>query len=79
MTEIPEHLLKRSRERRSAIGGGGDEAGGGDVGSSETNLQHGHGFVVRDRPCVLVLFLRSRDVPGAHWGKRLLRGIRCGT
>ena len=30
MTEIPEHLLKRSRERRSAIGGGGDEAGGGD-------------------------------------------------
>ncbi len=28
MTEIPEHLLKRSRERRSAIGGGGDEAGG---------------------------------------------------
>ena len=32
MTEIPEHLLKRSRERRSAIGGGtsGDDAGGGD-------------------------------------------------
>lgn len=27
MTEIPEHLLKRSRERRSAIGGG-DDAGG---------------------------------------------------
>lgn len=26
MTEIPEHLLKRSRERRSAIGGGGDES-----------------------------------------------------
>lgn len=27
MTEIPEHLLKRSRERRSAIGGGSDDAG----------------------------------------------------
>ena len=27
MTEIPEHLLKRSRERRSAIGGGDDAAG----------------------------------------------------
>ena len=26
MTEIPEHLLKRSRERRSAIGKGGDNA-----------------------------------------------------
>ena len=26
MTEIPEHLLKRSRERRAAIGQGGDEA-----------------------------------------------------
>jgi len=25
MTEIPEHLLKRSRERRSAIGGGDDD------------------------------------------------------
>lgn len=29
MTEVPEHLLKRSRERRAAIGGGG----GGDAGS----------------------------------------------
>jgi hypothetical protein len=29
MTEIPEHLLKRSRERRSAIGGGDDAGGGG--------------------------------------------------
>lgn len=28
MTEIPEHLLKRSRERRAALGLGGDEAGG---------------------------------------------------
>ena len=31
MTEIPEHLLRRSRERRAALGdgeGGGDEAGG---------------------------------------------------
>ncbi|HUF97127.1 MAG TPA: hypothetical protein VMM60_03285 [Ilumatobacter sp.] len=28
MTEIPEHLLKRSRERRSALGLGGDDASG---------------------------------------------------
>lgn len=28
VTEIPEHLLKRSRERRSALGLGGDEAAG---------------------------------------------------
>lgn len=27
MTEIPEHLLKRSRERRQALGLGGDDAG----------------------------------------------------
>jgi mono/diheme cytochrome c family protein len=27
VTEIPEHLLKRSRERRSALGLGGDDAG----------------------------------------------------
>lgn len=27
MTEIPEHLLRRSRERRAALGLGGDEAG----------------------------------------------------
>lgn len=27
MTEIPEHLLKRSRERRAAIGKGGDDGG----------------------------------------------------
>jgi mono/diheme cytochrome c family protein len=26
VTEIPEHLLRRSRERRAALGGGGDEA-----------------------------------------------------
>jgi hypothetical protein len=31
VTEIPEHLLKRSRERRAAIGGGGDDAGSGDT------------------------------------------------
>ena len=30
MTEIPEHLLKRSRERRAAIGGGGDDDSGSD-------------------------------------------------
>lgn len=31
MTEVPEHLLKRSRDRRSALGlGGGDDSGGGD-------------------------------------------------
>ena len=29
MTEIPEHLLKRSRDRRSALGLGGDDAGSG--------------------------------------------------
>ncbi len=28
MTEIPEHLLKRSRERRAALGIGGDDGGG---------------------------------------------------
>jgi mono/diheme cytochrome c family protein len=28
VTEIPEHLLKRSRERRAALGLGGDDAGG---------------------------------------------------
>ena len=34
MTEIPEHLLRRSRERRAALGGGGgDEAGGSDAGA----------------------------------------------
>ncbi len=31
MTEIPEHLLKRSRERRAAMGGGDDASGGGDA------------------------------------------------
>ena len=30
MTEIPEHLLKRSRERRAALGLGGDDADAGD-------------------------------------------------
>ncbi len=34
MTEIPEHLLKRSRERRSAMGGGDDASGGGDAPAS---------------------------------------------
>ncbi|MAT06131.1 MAG: hypothetical protein CL424_13915 [Acidimicrobiaceae bacterium] len=29
MTEIPEHLLKRSRDRRAALGLGGDDAGNG--------------------------------------------------
>jgi mono/diheme cytochrome c family protein len=29
VTEIPEHLLQRSRERRAALGGGGDAAPGG--------------------------------------------------
>jgi mono/diheme cytochrome c family protein len=39
LTEIPEHLLKRSRERRSAMGGGDDAsaAGGGASQSSETS------------------------------------------
>ncbi|HEY6533046.1 MAG TPA: cytochrome c [Acidimicrobiales bacterium] len=32
MTEVPEHLLKRSRDRRSALGlGDGDDGGGGDA------------------------------------------------
>jgi mono/diheme cytochrome c family protein len=30
LTEIPEHLLRRSRERRAALGLGGDGEGGGD-------------------------------------------------
>lgn len=29
MTEVPEHLLQRSKERRAALGGGGDDGGGG--------------------------------------------------
>lgn len=38
MTEIPEHLLKRSRDRRSALGLGGDDAatGGGDAPAAAT-------------------------------------------
>ena len=32
MTEVPEHLLKRSQDRRAALGLGGD-GGGGDGGS----------------------------------------------
>lgn len=35
MTEIPEHLLKRSRERRAAIGQGGDADGGGGAAASD--------------------------------------------
>jgi mono/diheme cytochrome c family protein len=34
LTEIPEHLLRRSRERRAALGLGGDGEGGGDEGTS---------------------------------------------
>lgn len=34
MTEIPEHLLKRSRERRAAMGGGDDAPGAGDTGDA---------------------------------------------
>ena len=45
MTEIPEHLLKRSRERRAAMGGdagspaegGGETGGGGDTGASASS------------------------------------------
>ena len=41
MTEIPEHLLKRSRERRAAMGdgeaGGDAETGGGDSGASASS------------------------------------------
>jgi mono/diheme cytochrome c family protein len=36
VTEIPEHLLKRSRERRSAIGQGGDDAAAGDAPAAST-------------------------------------------
>jgi mono/diheme cytochrome c family protein len=36
VTEIPEHLLKRSRERRAALGGGSDEASGGDSPAATT-------------------------------------------
>ncbi len=37
MTEVPEHLLKRSRDRRAALGlgGGGDGGGGGDTPAGE--------------------------------------------
>jgi hypothetical protein len=35
VTEIPEHLLKRSRERRQALGLGGDDAGSSDAGESK--------------------------------------------
>ncbi len=38
MTEIPEHLLKRSRERRAAMGGGdGGSQEGGDAGSGTSS------------------------------------------
>ena len=36
MTEIPEHLLKRSRDRRSALGLGGDDGGSGDAAPAAT-------------------------------------------
>jgi mono/diheme cytochrome c family protein len=36
VTEIPEHLLKRSRDRRSALGLGGDDAGASDDTPSTT-------------------------------------------
>lgn len=36
MTEIPEHLLKRSRDRRSALGLGGDDSGSGDAAPAAT-------------------------------------------
>jgi mono/diheme cytochrome c family protein len=35
VTEIPEHLLKRSRERRSAMGDGGDASGGDSAGGTD--------------------------------------------
>ncbi|CAN5682996.1 hypothetical protein BH20ACT2_BH20ACT2_09100 [soil metagenome] len=37
MTEIPEHLLKRSRERRAALGLGGDDADAGDGAAEQTS------------------------------------------
>ena len=36
VTEIPEHLLKRSRERRAAVGQGGDDAGAADAPAAKT-------------------------------------------
>jgi mono/diheme cytochrome c family protein len=36
LTEIPEHLLKRSKERRAALGLPGGESGGGDAGSGDS-------------------------------------------
>lgn len=42
MTEIPEHLLRRSRERRAALGlSGGDESGGGDSGGGSAPADAG--------------------------------------
>jgi mono/diheme cytochrome c family protein len=35
LTEIPEHLLKRSKERRAALGLPGGEGGGGDAGAGD--------------------------------------------
>lgn len=37
MTEIPEHLLKRSRERRAALGLGGDDASTGDASTGDAS------------------------------------------
>ena len=37
MTEIPEHLLKRSRERRAAMGGGDDSGGGDSAGDTSSS------------------------------------------
>lgn len=41
MTEIPEHLLKRSKERRAALGLPGGESGGGDSGGGDSGAASG--------------------------------------
>ena len=43
MTEIPEHLLKRSRERRAAIGKGGDGGASGDTEAPAESAPSGTG------------------------------------
>ena len=39
MTEVPEHLLKRSRDRRAALGLGGGDAPAGEAGESGAEVE----------------------------------------
>ena len=50
MTEVPEHLLRRSKERRAALGGGGD--GGSEPPATPGDYPYvctfpGHGVMMR--------------------------------